>query len=433
MPVAIRTVDLGRPLAPLEGLARYAVCRVFVFQERHLLGSVDIDNHGQTVSRARLRDAIAEQLGWRLLHLWETAGQAVNIPALVREVVPGPYAPSEPGLADGVSVSVVLATYDRPDQLDQTLKALRKQETSRPFEILVVDNHPDSGLTPPVVARHPGVSLVSEPRQGLAYARNAGFIHSSGDILVATDDDVTMPSDWLETLLAPFERTDVAAVTGNVLPLELETESQFLFEAYGGLGRGFDPIEADPAWLMRNRRRAAPTWRLGATANAAFRAEALRDPRVGLMDEALGPGMPSGVGEDTYLFYKIIRAGFALVYVPDAYVWHTHRRDPEALRRQIYNYSKGHVAYHLTTLLNDGDRRALFRLSFELPRAYVSRIARRLTGRSKYPVSLILLEIWGNMIGPVALWRSRRRVAREGRCRFPAKDIEHLSRGKQRV
>ena len=46
---------------------------------------------------------------------------------------------------------------------------------------------------------------------------------------------------------------------------------------------------------------AFPAWELGATANAAFRRDVFDDPEVGLMDVALGPGTPSGVGEDSYL------------------------------------------------------------------------------------------------------------------------------------
>ena len=45
------------------------------------------------------------------------------------------------------------------------------------------------------------------------------------------------------------------------------------------------------------------------------------------MDEALGAGMPTGCSEDTYLFYKILKAGYTLVYEPSADVWHRHRRD----------------------------------------------------------------------------------------------------------
>ena len=320
-----------------------------------------------------------------------------------------------------------MATRDRPDDLRTCLRCLAAQKSPRPTEIIVVDNHPASGLTPPVVAEFPEVVLVGEPRQGLAYARNTGFIASQGDIVATTDDDVQTPPDWLEKLLAPFVRPDVLAVTSNILPLELETTAQCLFEAYGGLGRGFDVQVADRDWFARFGT-AVPTWELGATANAAFRAAIFSDPHIGLLDEALGAGMPTGCSEDTYLFYKILKAGHTIVYEPAAYVWHKHRRELATLRHQIYAYSKGHVAYHLTTLLRDHDVRALVRLTLELPWSYAVRLRERLRGRSIYPVSLLLLEIAGNLAGPWALWRSRRQVKRQG-CRSVASPSE----GQQRL
>jgi GT2 family glycosyltransferase len=230
---------------------------------------------------------------------------------------------------------------------------------------------------------------------------------------VTTDDDVTVPPDWLEKLLSPFVQSNVVAVTGNVIPLELDTVAQRLFEAYGGLGRGFERRVVDGNWF-RQFRSAVPTWTLGATANAAFRAVIFADPRIGLMDEALGPGTPAGCGEDTYLFYKILKADYTLVYEPSAFVFHKHRRDLAALRHQLYNYSKGHVAYHLTTLWRDRDLRALVRLGIRLPQTYIRRLKERLLGRSEYPASLIILEIVGNLAGPWALWRSRRLLRHGG-------------------
>src|SRR5215468_4441479 len=93
------------------------------------------------------------------------------------------------GFPSNVPVSIVVATLDRPDNLRVCLTHLMAQETSRTVEIIVVDNHPASGLTPLVAAEFPGVRLVTEQRRGLAYARNRGFLASQGDIVVATDDD----------------------------------------------------------------------------------------------------------------------------------------------------------------------------------------------------------------------------------------------------
>ncbi|MGH6629986.1 MAG: glycosyltransferase family 2 protein, partial [Burkholderiales bacterium] len=147
------------------------------------------------------------------------------------------------------SISVVVATLDRPDDLRVCLSHLAAQETNRAVEIIVVDNQPASGLTPPVVAEFTGVRLVVERRRGLAYARNKGFLASQGEIVIATDDDVIAPPGWLEKLLAPFTNPEVMVVTGNVLPWELETAAQRLFEAYGGLGRGAEKRVADGEWF----------------------------------------------------------------------------------------------------------------------------------------------------------------------------------------
>ena len=100
------------------------------------------------------------------------------------------------------------------------------------------------------------------------------------------------------------------------------------------------------------------------------------------MKETLGPGMPSGVGEDIYLFYKILKAGYSIVYEPKANLWHKHRRSMKALRRQLYNYNKGIVSYHLTTLLRDGDLRTLYNAAVHLPIWHLRRIINRLRHRS---------------------------------------------------
>jgi len=373
---------------------------------------LEIETRGHPLSIPQLRDALADffmpplvldkraEVGERIERWFAGEATAVSSAAL-----PQPRSGLEPA-------SIVIATFDRPDDLRACLQSLMAQTTMRQTEIIVVDNHPSSGLTPPVVAEFPRARLLTEPRQGLSYARNAGIGASTGAIIVATDDDVVMPPDWLEKLLAPFARDDVMIVTGNVLPAELATRAQQLFEQYGGLGRGFVRVEAGGEWFGSWYREAVPTWQLGATANAAFRALIFSHPQIGMLDPALGAGSPTGCSEDTDLFYRVLAAGFTIVYEPAAYVWHHHRRDMRALRRQIYAYSKGHVAYHLKTWRSYGDSRALFHLALTLPRWQIKKLVRWMRRSNHYPLSLILAEIAGNLAGPWALWRARRRARR---------------------
>lgn len=421
--IAVREVDISQPLKPIDDVEEYEIVRVFARCRDFFLGHADFSNPEKGISVNTLSNTIVNLFGAQLVepqnyklaydvrwrHAQRKIAKGIGLDEnLLEKAV-------DEKLPDNIPVSVVIATLDRPDDLRNCLTVLRQQITSRPVEIVVVDNNPSSGLTPTVIRDFPEVVLVKEERKGLAYARNAGFLAATGDILIATDDDVSVSPNWIEKISAPFIRSDVMVVTGNVLPLELENPCQQDFETYGGLGRGYSPFEVSYDWFTKYSY-AVPTWSLGATANAAFRATILTHPEIGLMEETLGPGMPSGVGEDTYLFYKVLKAGYTIAYEPHAYVWHKHRQTPEALRRQIFGYSKGHVSYNLTTWLKDGDWRGLKQILLDLHiYHHIPQIIRWVSKKSNYPLSLTLLEIRGNLIAPWALWRSYLRVGKEGR------------------
>lgn len=75
-----------------------------------------------------------------------------------------------------------------------------------PQTTLVVDGYAEEGY--PV--RH-----VADPQRGKPTAVNAGLEVAAGDIVVLSDGDVVIAEDALEPLLAPFEASDVGAVTGR--------------------------------------------------------------------------------------------------------------------------------------------------------------------------------------------------------------------------
>ncbi|MDH4443757.1 MAG: glycosyltransferase [Akkermansiaceae bacterium] len=411
--IAIRSYEITSTPVPIDDVKNYHATRLILTRRGSAIGEVQIQNLGCSISPARIADEVIHALGNNLLDSDATQSAALKWAQSMADlqqfaIIPakGPSAtqPEKP------SASIVIATHDRPDALRDCLRSLSDQKCSHATEIIVVDNHPESGLTPAVIAEFPAVIKVDEPRGGLSYARNTGFAASTGDILVCTDDDVTFPNNWLENLLEPFTRNDVMLVTGNVLPLQLETQSQIEFENYGGLGRGFERREFNRCWFNSFRRKAVPTWTIGATANAAIRASLLHDPAIGLLDESLGTGTPTGCSEDTYLFYKTLKAGHTIIYTPKAFVWHKHRISVDGLHRQILNYSKGHSAYNLTTFLRDHDCRGLVRIFAELPLHHLQQLIRILRGRCQTSLRTIFLEIKGNALGPLALWKSRRRV-----------------------
>jgi GT2 family glycosyltransferase len=316
-----------------------------------------------------------------------------------------------------LTISVVIPTHDRAEELHNCLSSLHS--IARRVEIIVADNHPDSGVASAVVSQFSGAKLVREYRTGASYARNAAIAASSGEIIIMLDDDMIVADRWLEELLKPFSDPDIAAVAGNVLPLELRTDSQKLFQSYGigGLTRGSAPWIADSTWFNAHKLRAVRTWMIGCTGNAAFRSSIFQDIDLGLMEETMGPGSGAGCAEDLFLFYEILHSGRKIAYTPEATAFHRHRQTMHALRKQLFDYSKGAVSYQIQTLIQYRDARALLEMIFWLPAWNCQRILLRLIGQTEYPISLTLYEWWGHLISPLCLLCSFIRVQRHGRSK----------------
>jgi glycosyltransferase involved in cell wall biosynthesis len=255
-------------------------------------------------------------------------------------------------------VTVAVCTRDRADDLARCLDSLERLRYPK-FEVLVVDNAPSSDATRRLVERRRGVRYVREPRQGLDWARNRAIEEAGGEIIAFTDDDAVADPEWLGAIAAAFARDPaVAAVTGLVLPSELDTEAQVLFERYRSFGRGFVTRRVAPesGGPMAHRYGAAGDY--GTGANMAFRRVVF--DRIGPFDPALDVGTLSRGGGDLEMFFRVLKEGHALVYEPRAIVRHRHRRTMEELRRQIADHGISFSAYIVRSVLAYPDERLAF-------------------------------------------------------------------------
>src|ERR1044071_5309725 len=91
--------------------------------------------------------------------------------------------------------SVVIPSYDRAAKLDLLLAALAAQDTSEPFEVIVVlDGSKDASrevLTAwEQVGGFESLRWTEQARQGQAIARNTGSFLARAPVLLFLDDDV---------------------------------------------------------------------------------------------------------------------------------------------------------------------------------------------------------------------------------------------------
>ena len=244
-----------------------------------------------------------------------------------------------------VTVSVVVATYNRAGLLPDTLGALASQETppSLEWEIVVVDNN-SSDATPDLIeafsktASMP-VRYVLEPRQGLSNARNRGVEEARGAILAFTDDDVLPEPDWIAQVVDAMERWSAHGVGGRILPRWEASPPGWITGNWRHLRR-LSIMDFD-----EGRRLAIPLEREPQVwgANMALRRELF--DRVGGFDPRLGMiGRRLFRSEESDLIERALRLGLTIAYDPALIVHHrigTDRMRESYFRRLAFDSAHG--------------------------------------------------------------------------------------------
>lgn len=246
-------------------------------------------------------------------------------------------------------ISVVIPTHNPdPTRLARTLEGLTKQSVSRTdWDLTIVDN----ASSPPVNIQEPELlrgrfCIVREAALGLTAARLAGVAATRGELIVFVDDDNVLGRTYLETVQNAFARLpEVGALGGKSLP-EFETpparwcEEFFPLLALRDLGdrdlvfpapqkiadiRSFPTFAPIGAGLAL-RRRALTHWLADSTPT-------IRDRSGGQLSS----------GGDNQISLTVLRAGWAVAYIPTLALTHlipTARLEPRYLARLNHGIQK---------------------------------------------------------------------------------------------
>ena len=404
-PVAVRVLDVHEPLRDLHlshagGSRDYRSLLAIVRLAEDPIGVATFPVDCGRVTRAQLLGGVAAQLGPQLDEAYARRE--------LEGVAGAPMGVSVDGLeADHSlcpSVSVVVPTCSNVGPLERCLRSILRSEYDD-FEVIVVENRPRSSDTARmIVERFEGESrlrYVEEPRPSASLARNAGLASAEGEIVAFTDDDVVVDPLWLRASTAPLTGAlRAACVTGLILPLELESESQLLLEQFAGFGKGFEP----KTYRLPEAREANPllpyaAGSLGSGASIVMWTAVARE--LGGFDPALGPATLARGGEDIDLLARVLRNGYALSYEPRAIVWHEHPGGSARLRHQVYSYGIGLGAMLGKQLIASPRRRDFVRAVPSGMRYLRDPGSRKNAGKpTAYPRGLTRLERRGMLIGP---------------------------------
>ena len=284
-----------------------------------------------------------------------------------------------------IPASVVIPTIGRPDKLRAALDSLAACRP-RAREILVVDQSGSTAVADLVAEfAELGVRLVPCLGRGVSLGRNTGIRNATHDLVLVTDDDCTVATDWISTAAEAMRRTPRGIVTGRVVPV--------------GDPRAVPSTKDDPESFDFT---GLPHGGALFPNNMALDRDAVLE--FGGFDERFGP---EEAAEDNEFCYRWLRAGRTLRYVPELTVWHHDWRSPEQLAQLYVAYARGQGFFYAKHLYRRDLRmirwiaRDVYWAVRGLASAVVHRRARWTDPRRGIPAGL-----------PAGLWRGLRAYRR---------------------
>lgn len=238
------------------------------------------------------------------------------------------------------TLSILIATRDRADDLSNTLESLLTEEnlTTDGWELLVVDNG-STDHTAQICAAFEEkfggrMRTLVEPAPGKSKALNAGLRSVRGSVLAMTDDDVLCEPSYVRSAQELFSDPQIHSAQGRVF-----------IDWVGG-----DPDRLDQLSVrlmsLRDFGEDLRPWNDNLTGcNMLVRTRAALE--VGGFAEELGPGA-AGFADDSEFSIRLRQAGFQAVYAPHPAVRHqvgAGRITRRALRDRFARLGRSYAYY----------------------------------------------------------------------------------------
>jgi O-antigen biosynthesis protein len=228
--------------------------------------------------------------------------------------------------------SLIICSFNRPKLLAETVESvLRGDEV--PTEIVIIDQ---SDIPHPVLAslksdRSCEIRYLWTHSVGLSRARNTGIAAARHAILAIIDDDMLVESAWFGSLIrALLNAGERAVVTGRVLPTVAEVP--------GGFVPTFMPSQVPAVYEGR----------IGTDVLAGGHMAARRSifDAVGGFDERLGAGADFPAADDNDLGFRLLEAGYRIIYAPEAVLYHRAWRGKGEYMAMRWSYGRGKGGYY---------------------------------------------------------------------------------------
>lgn len=212
--------------------------------------------------------------------------------------------------------------YNGAKYIQRVLDRVLSQRYTGRIEVIVVDDGStdrSADLVRPYVDSE-RVKLLEQTNQGAASATNNGIRAAGNSIICLVDSDVLLYPDWLARVMEEFQDPVVGAVQGYY---KTPASISIWGRAMGyDIEKRYDDIRDKYVTQV-------------CTGNTAYRQKALQE--VGLFDEDFT------YGYDNDMSYRLVRAGYRLVFRKDALCDHYWKETLASYLKQQYHSAYGRM------------------------------------------------------------------------------------------
>lgn len=229
--------------------------------------------------------------------------------------------------------SFIVPAFNRPDEIRELLQSMtaltlpNASQQFEGFEIIIADGSPTDILISVIGQFNSRLSInhLHRPKLAISPSRNLGAQHARGDYLIFLDSDVILPAEYLLAVHSALMQESIDAFGGpdaaHASFTTIQKAISYAMTSYlttGGIrGRKKQIHQYNPRGFNMGIRKA--------------------------VFEQLQGYSSFTCGEDIELSIRIIKSGFRVKLIPEAYVYHKRRTNFRSFFRQIYRFGAARV------------------------------------------------------------------------------------------
>ena len=223
-----------------------------------------------------------------------------------------------------LNFSIVIPVYNRPNEIDDLLESLTKQDFQEDFEVLIIEDG-STEKSDEIVNNYSkllSIRYFFKENSGAGNSRNFGIQQASGNYFIIFDSDVIVPNHYLSAIKNSLENN--------------------FTDAFGGPDAAHESFTALQKAINYSMTSLVTTGGIRGKKNGVGKFQP-RSFNMGISKSAFEKtnGFSSmKIAEDIDLTFRLWGNGFKTQLIPEAFVYHKRRSSLRDFLNQTYQFGK---------------------------------------------------------------------------------------------